>query len=195
MITAFTWAIRYQTVLHLGHQAMNIIELTDSLLVYRLTEGCTYRHTHTSVPSMRMMPLERSATRVRNRSNSCRVSLLAWGRRRQRYLRASRRSAGVANSGKGGGEVQQLVKWSNTIILYCKYYSGVLHVYTCAYMHVRTCTYSCHGDRETCYGWLQWSGCGEVILSHEANHMSSLGEQRSRKECRDRWRGLGKVIS
>ena len=58
---------------------------------------------HTSVPSMRMIPLERRATRERKRSNSCRVSLLAWGSRRQRNLRASRRMAGVASSTRERG--------------------------------------------------------------------------------------------
>ena len=38
------------------------------------------------------------------------------------------------------------------------------------------------------YGWLQWSGCGKVVLSHEASQVSSLGEQRKRQECKDRWR-------
>lgn len=41
-------------VLHLTHLAMNIIDLIE----------------HTSVPSMRMMPLERSATLDKNRSSS-----------------------------------------------------------------------------------------------------------------------------
>ena len=36
--------------------------------------------------------------------------------------------------------------------------------------------------------WLQWSGCGQVILSHEATQVTSLGEQRKRKECKDRWK-------
>jgi hypothetical protein len=55
----------------------------------------------------------------------------------------------------------------------------------CMHVHVHVVAI---GIGKLCCDWLQWSGCGQVILSHEASNVSSLGEQRKGKECKDRWR-------
>lgn len=70
---------------------------------------------------------------MRNRSSSCRVSLLAWGRRRQRYRRASRRCAGVPNSGGGGDNpvISGILSIGNIQI---RGVYKIIHVYV--YMHV-----------------------------------------------------------
>lgn len=59
-----------------------------------------------------------------------------------------------------------------------------IHVCTCMYMYM----WLLWGWGNMRSEWLQWSGCGQVILSHEATQVNSLGEQRKRKECKDRWR-------
>ena len=52
--------------------------------------------------------------------------------------------------------------------------------FTCIHAHVHAC--GCYSNREICEVRLQWSGCGKVILNHEARefaHLVSRGREKN----------------
>ncbi len=77
--------------------------------------------------------------------------------------------------------------------IYIQWIRGIFRkLCACVHMHVHVHVVAIGIWKLRC-DWLQWSGCGQVILSHEASKVSSLGEQRKGKECKDRWSERGYV--